>query len=110
MGNLSKRFSAAVAFFIVGLNSVGFGMIENGSNSPGNPVWGFVGPVMDLELYTLKVLTCVIASLGALYIVRNSLRHRVRNLERKEREARGPANFLRIESKGSFLDKEDKDL
>ena len=90
MGDLSKRFLAAVAFFVVGFNFVGFGMIENGSNRRSNPVWGFVGGAMDLELYVLKIFLWVIAGVGALIIVGKvvGIVNEALNGTREEREAR----------------------
>ena len=81
---------ASVAFFVVGFNFVGFGMIENGSNTRRNPVWGFVGGVMDLELYVLKVFLWVVAGVGALIIVGKvvSIVIEALNGTREEREAR----------------------
>ncbi len=90
MEDLSKRFLAAVAFFVVGFNFVGFGMIENGSNTRSNPVWGFVGGVMDLEVYVLKIFACVAAGAIGLFIVGKVVGIVVEALNgtREEREAR----------------------
>lgn len=56
------RAIGALIIFVVGLNVIYFGCLENGSNHRGNPTWGFLSGFAQLEVWLIYALG--IAALG----------------------------------------------
>lgn len=60
------RAIGSLVIFVVGLNVIYFGCLENGSNHPGNPAWGLLSGFAQLEVWLLWGFG--IAALGWLVI------------------------------------------
>jgi len=63
------RLIAAVGVFLAGLHVIGWGMTENGSAHPRNPIWRSLSAFFAFELDALKFLGWVALSLTASFIV-----------------------------------------
>ena len=55
----SKRTLTSFAIILIGFNFIGFAMIQNGSNFPGNPAWEFIKLFWYLEIAALLIASAV---------------------------------------------------
>lgn len=62
------RIVAAVGLFVAGLHVIGWGMIENGSAHPRNPIWQRLSSFFAFELEALKFLGWVALAIVAIFV------------------------------------------
>lgn len=65
----SKRTLTSFAIILIGFNSIGFAMIQNGSNFAGNPAWEFIKLFWYLEVAALAIATTVAGLSFIIFII-----------------------------------------